>query len=135
MCSEVAEVGVLVQDTCILLTVSVRRDHDAPAPHLLDADGALDGLDTTFSRDKVRVEIGDASEAVASQLERVGQRTDTILARVKGVLAVVREGGFAVLDTSVKVARFNTSHIQARPSLRQRGDRTAVFRRSRRRGT
>jgi hypothetical protein len=103
-------------------------------PHLLNADGALDGLDTTFPRDKVRVEIGDASETVASELERVGQRTDAILARVKGVLAVMREGGFAVLDTSVGVVQIKMSHIQVRPSLRRTGGRTVAFPRSRRRG-
>jgi hypothetical protein len=123
-----------VQDTRVFLAARVRVERGTHTPHLLNADRALDGLDTTFSRNEVRVEVGDASETVASELERVGQRTDAILARVKGVLAVVREGGFAILDMSVGVVQFRMSHIQEQPSLRRRDGRTVASRRSHRRG-
>jgi hypothetical protein len=63
---------------------------------LVNADGALDGFQTTCTCAEVSIKVGDATQAVATESKRVGKSTNSVLSGVESVLAVVREGGLAI---------------------------------------
>lgn len=58
----------------------------------------------------VKVKVGNLALAVASESETVGQSSDTVLSRVECLFAVMREGGFRILEEN---NRKNTKNRQA----------------------
>jgi hypothetical protein len=65
---------------------------------LLDTNGRLDGLDTSGSGDKVGIEVGDTTQTIATESERVGKRPDSVLSSVESVLSMMRVDGLGIWD-------------------------------------
>jgi hypothetical protein len=91
---------MLVQDTCVLLTtiVSCGSKYNKVMMDLLDTNGRLDGLDTSGSGDKVGIEVGDTTQTIATESERVGESSDSVLSSVEGVLSMMRVDGLGIWD-------------------------------------
>src|SRR5262249_45091424 len=97
-----AEVRVLPEDAEVLL---------------VNADGVLedDGLALGVGDDGV--EVADLAEAVAAELEAIGEHANAVLALVEGVLPPVGGGGIAVWD----------DHLGQRGAVEDRPDAAAVL--------
>ena len=84
---------------------------------LVQADGVLenDGFAASVRHD--RVEIADLAEAIAAELETIGERSHAVLALVERILPPVRRRGIAVRD----------DHLRERRAVQDRPDATAVL--------
>ena len=60
-----------------------------PVIFLVQAHGILQPDDLTAAVGQLSIKILDLSEAVAPEVQRIGQHADPVLAHVKGVLAAV----------------------------------------------